>query len=618
MMRRRIVAAVTVLALSGCPSTTPTPVEDSGALIDVGMESRAGVLLDEVPVEAREALAAELLDRPREFWMERVRRQIDTTLYRLTYRHLYFDPSEGKGQLPLPPVDQWRFELGEPARAEIDGHDLVVVPYAFSATLLAPADAPGLSDPMLADVGGVVEEAFSLPADPEHLLERTGYACMNEDDFPPNSVDTENARQFFDDTCEASGPREIEDGCHVTTAVTRSCVEALRDEVGLVETTVRFTRVAWSEERANAVRVGRQVPGGAQLRALEDGVRDNRIIYRYFPADSCAITEGCVGASGWRRLLQFTATVQNLGAEAAAIGDVGPDSPPVVNNMVSFSACHQHMHFNHYGRFSFGRGDEQLGGKRAFCLESTSRYFNNEDTPLTHPYGCHFQGVAAGWGDDYIAGLDCQWVDITPIESAGGVTAPLGFTVNPDGFLCEGNLRLDGAGNPLFEPTEFRSEDGRVENRFQCDFFADSEADNAVSIDVAVPEVGGMVTADCTRYLVGDRRNCGFRSADAAPQTCTPGETTTIRCSGGAAATPASVRVCEASHREGAIPCTYLEALTTLTVAGADVQATFQCPEGREPPSTGPDAETGGQFGTFVASFVPGQDASSVVCTMVP
>jgi hypothetical protein len=66
------------------------------------MESRAGVLLDEVPVEAREALAAELLDRPREFWMERVRRQIDTTLYRLTYRHLYFDPSEGKGQLPLP------------------------------------------------------------------------------------------------------------------------------------------------------------------------------------------------------------------------------------------------------------------------------------------------------------------------------------------------------------------------------------------------------------------------------------------------------------------------------------------------------------------------------------
>ena len=41
-----------------------------------------------------------------------------------------------------------------------------------------------------------------------------------------------------------------------------------------------------------------------------------------FPADSCALQEACVGASGWRRLLQFDATVHNVGAEALHIGPV--------------------------------------------------------------------------------------------------------------------------------------------------------------------------------------------------------------------------------------------------------------------------------------------------------
>jgi hypothetical protein len=617
LMPRNASAATLLLVLfSGC--SQPAPSGDPGALIDVELQSRAGVLLDEIPSGARERLVADLLSRPPEFWEARARRQVETTLYRLTYRNAYHEPSEGKGQLPLPPAQQWNLEVGAPERARLDGHDLVLVPYTFSATLLSPETSAALADPALGAVGGVVEEPFSLPADPEHLLERTGYACMNEEDFPPNSVDTENARQFFDDTCTASDPRGTEGGCHVSELVERECTEALREEIGLVEATARFTRVAWSQARADEVRVGEQTPGGAQLRALEEGVRDHRIIYRYFPADSCAISEGCVGGPGWRRLLQFTATVQNLGAEAAAIGDVGPDSLPVQNNMVSFSACHQHMHFNHYGRFTFGDGAEQLGGKRAFCLESTSRYFNNEDTPLTHPYGCHFQGVAAGWGDDYIAGLDCQWVDITPVESSGGLRAPLGFQVNPDDFLCEGTLRRDADGAPLFEPTEFRSEDGRTENRFQCDFFDAHQDDNVVSTEVLVPDTGGMVTTDCNRYLVGDRRNCGFDVLDAAPQPCRAGSTATLRCTGGSASAPATVRLCEASHRHGAIPCAFLDAVTTVVLDGPTSEATFTCPDAREAASLGPEAEVGGLVAAFVAPLVPEDTVAGVTCEVVP
>ena len=609
---------ITTSLAVGCPSTStpPTPRVDPGALVDIAMASRVGVLLDEVPETARQRLVDDLIAKPASFWESRARRQIEAAMYRLTYRNLYFEVAEGKGQLPLPPVEQWRLDVGVAERTTVDGHDLVVVPYALSGTLLAPTDSPARSDAALAVVGGVVEEFFTLPVDPEHLLERTGFACMNEDDFPPNSVDTENARLFFDDTCEAAAVGEVEDGCHVTVGVDQNCVAALREQVGAVETTVRFTRVAWDASRADDVRVGQQTPGGAQLRALEEGVADNRIIYRYFPANSCAITEGCVGAPGWRRLLQFTATVQNLGAQAAAIEDVGPGSPPVENNMVSFSQCHQHMHFNHYGRFSFGDGTQQLGGKRAFCLESTSRYFNNEATPMTHPYGCHFQGVAPGWGDDYIAGLDCQWVDITPVDSTGGISAPLGFTVNPDDFLCEGELQRDADGAPLFEPTTFTSEDGRIENRFQCEFFPDHRDDNSVSVDVNVPEEGGMVTSDCGRFLIGDKRNCGFARKDVSPQSCTPGESITLSCSGGSDDAPTVVRMCEASQREGGIPCVYRDALSSAVVGTAAAAVTFVCPAAREAPAA--DAEVGGLFSTFVAPVVPGDVVDAVVCSVVP
>ena len=43
---------------------------------------------------------------------------------------------------------------------------------------------------------------YIFPVDPELLLHRTGYACVDETDFPLNSVDGENAWQFFDQTCE--------------------------------------------------------------------------------------------------------------------------------------------------------------------------------------------------------------------------------------------------------------------------------------------------------------------------------------------------------------------------------------------------------------------------------
>jgi hypothetical protein len=604
--------AISLFAACGSDSPEPTVPKDPGALLGLSMDSTVGVLLDELPQDAQARAVTELAAKPEAFWRARIQRQIEATAYRLVFRNLYFEPAEGKGILPLPPVEVWKVELkGKPELREIDGHQVVALDYTFTSTLLGPESQAVAADARLTGPGAAVEESFVLPVDPEHILERTGFACMNESDFPPNSVDTENARQFYDDTCEG-GALVADDGCHLTAPIPElSCPDAVKKFVGSVSTKVRFERLAWDPKVADEVRVGSQLPGVSELRAMPEGVDDNRIVYRYFPEDSCAISEGCVGGAGWRRLLQFTATVQNLGAVDSAIGDVSEDSAPVKNNLVSLSACHNHMHFNHYGKFSFGSGDQQLGSKRAFCLESTWRYFNNEDTPFTHPYTCHFQGTAAGWGDDYIAGLDCQWVDVTPVDtSKAPVTETLAFHVNPDKFLCEGTVKTDESGQTVYEQTEFKSEAGEFESRIGCNEREGAADNNIASAKVTLPtDNGGLVTDACERGQVGSTKNCGFKRAGDVG-SCTPGEQVTLTCSGGSADKPVTVRVCESSTKLGAIPCTYLEALGTATTTSDTTTVEFTCPA----PRSSTLGENGGGFGVYVAPLLEG-DAADVTCT---
>ena len=584
---------------------------DPGSMLALTMDSTVGVLLDEIPQSAQARAVAALEDKPESFWEDRARRQIEATGYRLIFRNLYFEPEEGKGILPLPPVEKWVITFKGPAGLrEIDGHKVWARDFRFASVLLGPADQAELADARLTAPGVAVEEDFVLPVDPEHILERTDFACMNEADFPPNSVDTENARSFFDDTC-TGGTTVENDGCHLSFPIPdKDCAEAIRDHIGAVATKVRFERIAWDEATADAARHGQQLPGVSELRAMPEGVADNRVVYRYFAPDSCAISEGCVGGAGWRRLLQFTATVQNLGAVDSAIGDVSPGTPPVTNRLVSMSECHGHMHFNHYGNFTFGAGGQHLGSKRAFCLESTWRYFNNEDTPFTHPYTCSFQGTAAGWGDDYIAGLDCQWVDVTPVDTRDAPhTADLTFHVNPDRFLCEGTFITDAEGQMTFVETEFTNEAGEKESRIACEETEGAADNNVATASVTLPRGnGGMLTTPCARGQLGPKRNCGF-SAPSEGITCTPGETVTLSCTGGSATEPGVARVCEGSNVLGTIPCLFREALGSVTLTGAAVDVTVTCPAVR----SADIGEDGGLIGVYTGAALEG-DAVTVSC----
>jgi hypothetical protein len=580
---------------------------DPGALVRMDMSSTVGVLLDEIPAgPVREAAAAQALAASTAFWTERATRQTKLTYYRLVFRGLYYSADwssnpHARGPLPLPPKSTWNVRLsGRPRRVSLDGHDVVINDYTFSTHILTDFNSAGAVEPNLAAIGGTWDETFNLPVDPELILERTGYACMDEEEYPPGSVFEENPYYFYDDSCHVEAPSHS--ACHITRFPSESCQESLTRHVGKVRTHMHFTRVGWSASIANAVRVGTITnPTGADLTVVQSDMDEERaVFYRFFGPGSCEEAEGVIGHLGWRRLLAFSATVRNDGASMIHIGDVtDPSSPWIQSHVFEFSACHHHYHFSHYGVFGYNGAP---GSKRAFCLEDTNRFHNDERTPLRAVHqSCAYQGITAGWGDEYEFGLPGQWVDITEVDSSSA--HPLTFDSNPDHFLCEGTPVLDASGNPIFDPTNFTDSAGHVVSRMRCDLPANWHAQNVGTVQVT-SATGSFVTEACSRGQIGPLRDCGF-----APQTtlrsCTPGSTVTLRCS---AQGSQVLRVCEKSAVLGGVACALGDSLSNTIVDAAGTTVTFACPAVR-------DAAGTGGYSVYQAPVLPSQAASPVTCT---
>jgi len=603
---------------------------ETGALIRATIDSEVGVLLDELSLELRQIWAEELLKKPESFWIDRARVQANLSAYRLTFRNFFYEPEEEgappvRAQLPLPPQELWKIELSaEPELVERDGHHLVIVPYRLSSTLVTSAASVVEAEPTLVPIGGTWEEPLIFPLDPELLLQRTGYACMDEEEFPPNSVDGENVATFYDQECEAAvddGDETENTDCHITEHPEESCVEALDRAVGKIETAAKFERLPWSETIAAAFRTGEITnPDGADLAVVGSGLDVNRIIYRYVPEDSCAVAESCVTGTGWRRLLQFDASVRNLGAHALNIGDVDyyiEENPTELgdHNIYVYSDCHRHYHFSHYGDFLLKTGDDFVGNKQAFCLQSTQRYSNNESSPLHHPYGsCSYQGIQAGWGDDYGAGIDCQWIDITDVDLAKGeVAADLEFTANPDGFLCEGSPVLDDDGKLTFEPTEFKTPDGKPVDRPVCDFESSWDKNNLQARELSL-RAGGLIETACSRGQIGPLRDCDFKQlpGTAAGLVCSPGASVRLRCSTSAIGELAAVRVCDYSAAlDAGVACVYRDSLVTASVDHDVSVLQLKCPEAKD------EREPGGKISVYTAPLLPDGDRAAVDCELV-
>jgi hypothetical protein len=541
------------------PEPKPEPPAHPGVLVRATMTGVAGVLLDELPPWLREMSSASLALETDAFWLARARRQVNRSLL-----YQYYNAN-----IPsIEPSEPWKLALvDEPARETIQGHDVMRVAWTFETILVTDVASPALL--AMHAPGDVYEIDIILPLDPDLIYERMGPECNDPYHY---------------------------------------CSQLLEQHVGRVDTKLRLERLAWDPSLADEARLHPvKNPGAADLEVLAEGLQNHRVSYRYFEPDSCAIAEGCVGGPGWRRLVEFDASVANRGSIAMHIGD--PTEAWSQHNTFEYSACHQHFHFLHYGLYDLG---PLTGDKRAFCLISTSRYGNNEYTPLVTPYDayCTYQGIAPGWGDDYGIGLDCQWIDVTTVDtSQGAVTLPLRFTSNPDGFLCEGSPVLGDDGQPTFEPTEFVTENGERIDRPRCVAFDGWSANNQKAVDVTIPPTGSFMTQSCALKLLSPRRNCGL-TEQAQPPACTPGQTVQLSCTGGAAGAPQHVRVCSRSEALGVgLPCSYHGARARAEVTGSPVTLSFTCP------STLSAEEPGGTYSVYAMPLTSDGTEMPVSCT---
>lgn len=609
----------TVCLAAGCEDG-PVPPEpapaDPGALVAVSFDGTVGVLLDELPEAIRDRVAQDVIDKPGDFWVARAREQLRLSSIRLTYRQFFY-PDEGRFQLPLPPEPVQRFDLDPqgPTRATIDGHDMVVIGYHFHSYLVTSVDSPGVSDPDLAAVGGVWDEPFVFPVDPTLVFERTGYACMSESSLPAGTIGPENAYLAYDDTCVVEVPTAPI--CHFTMpGPSESCVEAVTRAVGHLEAAIHYEHVPWDEALAAEHRLGAiEQPDYPDLAVRSDALAVNHISYRYFPEDACELQEECIGAPGWRRILNFDATDENIGGKPVHIGAVNfylvdEETEASLHGMYEFSACHQHYHFKHYGNFELEGVPNAAGYKTGFCLISTDRLMNNEQSPMNNPYAdCAYQGIESGWADRYQAGLPCQWLDITDVGVTGDpVEATLSFHSNPNGFLCEGTLVTDADGKQIWEPTDFKTSDGKPVDRPKCEFFPGSEDNDVGTTPVMVSEKGSIVTSPCQKNQIGPHRNCDLSERDDTP-TCTPGADVTLKCSVADPSKPQVVRICDYSFTLGqGMACSAIDAFATKVVDGQDVEVSFKCPSMRD------DIELGGRYSIYAGGVWNADGDSAVTC----
>ena len=166
-------------------------------------------------------------------------------------------------------------------------------------------------------------------------------------------------------------------------------------------------------------------------------VAQMEIVDRYFDPASCAIAEGVVGGSGYRRLLRFDTVVMNRGGGDIVVGDRSEPDNPYAPFFV-FHSCHGHYHirdFSIYELVSLDGAIVKAATKQGFCFEDSFKY---EDGGKSNGYDCHFQGITAGWGDWYYKQLVGQWIDITGIPAGDYIVR---VRLNSGGIFNEGENR---------------------------------------------------------------------------------------------------------------------------------------------------------------------------------
>ena len=166
-------------------------------------------------------------------------------------------------------------------------------------------------------------------------------------------------------------------------------------------------------------------------------VAQMEIVDRYFDPTDCAIAEGVVGGSGYRRLLRFDTVIMNMGDGDLVVGDRSDPLNPYAPYFV-FHSCHGHYHIQEFSKYELFHTDgttlAAIGVKQGFCMEDNFKYGPN----TSNGYDCAYQGITSGWGDWYYKQLVGQWVDITGVPPGEYIVR---VTINDAGIFDEGENR---------------------------------------------------------------------------------------------------------------------------------------------------------------------------------
>lgn len=125
---------------------------------------------------------------------------------------------------------------------------------------------------------------------------------------------------------------------------------------------------------------------------------------------NCYVAEGCLAGYGTRQLIRFSTHIRNTGEVDYFIG-----APDNVGNQFIYDQCHNHWHYAGYAEYllyDVNNQPMQSGFKNGFCVLDLEC-----DGGGQGKYSCSNMGITAGCGDIYDAGLDCQWIDITDIDT---------------------------------------------------------------------------------------------------------------------------------------------------------------------------------------------------------
>ncbi|MEL6865354.1 MAG: lysyl oxidase family protein [Bacteroidota bacterium] len=178
-------------------------------------------------------------------------------------------------------------------------------------------------------------------------------------------------------------------------------------------------------------------PDGPDLAIHQGALETSIYLTTINSSDNCTVKEGCLQGYGQRDVVRFDTRIDNIGELDYFIGEPFDNA-----DQFTFDNCHNHYHYDGYAEYVLydENGTEiPIGFKNGFCVIDLGC-----DTGSAK-YSCENMGITAGCFDEYVAQLDCQWIDVTDVPDGRYVFVT---RVNWDNAVdALGNIEKDTANN---------------------------------------------------------------------------------------------------------------------------------------------------------------------------